>query len=131
MTKTLERSYGGEQAVIPITRQKQGGGIVSVESDTRIPSDDWNPITVTDYPAEYDRLRAERPLAFTSDYEGFYGFMRYKDVQKGARDWKTYKSGQPFVEFPELPASPSLSPAFTGCPFTFSSLGIVFFWKWQ
>ena len=75
---------------------------MSVDADTRIPNDDWNPITVTDYPAEYDRLRAERPLAFTSDYDGFYGFMRYADVQKGSRDWRTYTSGQPFLEFPEF-----------------------------
>ncbi|WP_127131197.1 cytochrome P450 [Georgenia sp. SYP-B2076] len=66
------------------------------------PADDWNPITVTDYPAEYRRLRAERPVAFTSDYDGFWGVMRYQDVQKGSRDWRTYTSGQPFVEFPEF-----------------------------
>lgn len=64
--------------------------------------DDWSPTTVDEYPAEYARLRAEAPLAYTSDYDGFYGFMRYADVQKNSRDWKTYKSGQPFVEFPEF-----------------------------
>lgn len=64
--------------------------------------DDWNPTAVEDYPTVYARLRAETPLAYTSDYDGFYGFMRYKDVQKGARDWRTYTSGQPFVEFPEF-----------------------------
>jgi cytochrome P450 len=74
---------------------------VSVEANTRI-QDDWNPIQVTDYPSEYDRLRAERPLAYTSDYDGFYDFMRYQDVQKGSRDWRTYASGQPFLEFPEF-----------------------------
>ncbi|MFD1212020.1 cytochrome P450 [Arthrobacter sp. GCM10027362] len=74
---------------------------MSVEANTRI-QDDWNPIQVTDYPAEYDRLRAQRPLAYTSDYDGFYDFMRYQDVQKGSRDWRTYASGQPFLEFPEF-----------------------------
>jgi cytochrome P450 len=74
---------------------------VSIEATPRI-QDDWNPIKVTDYPSEYDRLRAERPLAFTSDYDGFYDFMRYTDVQKGSRDWRTYASGQPFLEFPEF-----------------------------
>lgn len=74
---------------------------MSVGANTRI-QDDWNPIQVTDYPSEYDRLRAERPLAYTSDYEGFYDFMRYQDVQKGSRDWRTYASGQPFLEFPEF-----------------------------
>ncbi|GAB32874.1 cytochrome P450 [Gordonia otitidis] len=64
--------------------------------------DDWSPTTVDEYPAEYARLRAEAPLAYTCDYDGFYGFMRYADVQKNSRDWKTYKSGQPFVEFPEF-----------------------------
>lgn len=75
---------------------------MSVDANPRIREDDWNPIKVTDYPAAYDRLRAERPLAFTSDYDGFYGFMRYADVQKGSRDWRTYTSGQPFLEFPEF-----------------------------
>lgn len=65
-------------------------------------ADDWNPIQVSDYPAEYRRLRAECPVAHTSDYDGFWGLMRYADVQKGARDWRTYTSGQPFVEFPEF-----------------------------
>jgi cytochrome P450 len=74
---------------------------VSVEANTRI-QDDWNPIQVTDYPCEYDRLRAEHPLAYTSDYDGFYDFMKYPDVQKGSRDWRTYASGQPFLEFPEF-----------------------------
>ncbi|MGF9660480.1 cytochrome P450 [Arthrobacter crystallopoietes] len=74
---------------------------MTIEANPRI-QDDWNPIEVTDYPSEYDRLRAERPLAFTSDYDGFYDFMRYADVQKGSRDWRTYASGQPFLEFPEF-----------------------------
>lgn len=67
--------------------------------------DDWHPITVQDYPAEYARLRAEAPVAYTSDYDGFYSLLRYKDVQKGTRDWKTYESGQPFVEFPQFAKS--------------------------
>ncbi|WP_336714466.1 cytochrome P450 [Arthrobacter sp. USHLN218] len=74
---------------------------MTIEANPRI-QDDWNPIEVTDYPSEYDRLRAERPLAYTSDYEGFYDFMRYSDVQKGSRDWRTYASGQPFLEFPDF-----------------------------
>ncbi|WP_262103879.1 cytochrome P450 [Arthrobacter sp. Marseille-P9274] len=74
---------------------------MTIEANPRI-QDDWNPIEVTDYPSEYDRLRAERPLAFTSDYDGFYDFTRYADVQKGSRDWRTYASGQPFLEFPEF-----------------------------
>ncbi|GAA3884318.1 cytochrome P450 [Leifsonia kafniensis] len=63
---------------------------------------DWRPIPVQDYPAEYDRLRAEIPVAYTDDYDGFYGLMKYDDVQKASRDWKTYTSGQPFLEFPQF-----------------------------
>ncbi|MFH5823170.1 cytochrome P450 [Georgenia sp. AZ-5] len=74
----------------------------AVAQETTVPADDWNPITVTDYPAEYRRLRAEQPLSYTSDYDGFWCFMKYPDVQKGSRDWRTYTSGQPFVEFPEF-----------------------------
>lgn len=66
--------------------------------------DDWNPIQLAagEYPAVYRQLRADRPLAYTSDYDGFYDFFRYTDVQKGSRDWRTYTSGQPFLEFPEF-----------------------------
>jgi cytochrome P450 len=70
------------------------------QQGTPAPADDWHPTRVEDHPAEYRRLRAECPVAFTSDYDGFWGLMRYDDVQKGARDWRTYASGQPFVEFP-------------------------------
>lgn len=66
--------------------------------------DDWNPIELEsgEYPAVYKELRAECPVAYTSDYDGFFDFFRYSDVQKGSRDWRTYASGQPFLEFPQF-----------------------------
>ncbi|GAA3884493.1 hypothetical protein GCM10022381_28350 [Leifsonia kafniensis] len=83
----------------------RGETMTDHDATLNTPDSDWNPIHITDYrdyPAEYVRLRENVPLAYTSDYDGFYGFMKYADVQKGTRDWKTYTSGQPFLEFPEF-----------------------------
>ena len=60
----------------------------------------YSPSTAPDLHAEYESLRAECPVVHSDDFGGFWSLMKYGDASKAIRDWKTYESGQPFVEYP-------------------------------
>lgn len=59
----------------------------------------YSPTTVSDFPAEYARLRETSPAAHSEDFGGFWTLTRYDDVSKASRDWKKFTSGQPFMEY--------------------------------
>lgn len=50
--------------------------------------------------AEYQRLRAECPVAWASDFGGYWSLMKYKDVAEAARQHKRFRSGQVFAAMP-------------------------------
>ncbi|WP_354226221.1 cytochrome P450 [Arthrobacter bambusae] len=60
---------------------------------------DYRPTSVSDFPAEYRRLREESPVVHSSDFGGFWSILKHEDVSRASRDWKKFLSGQPFVEY--------------------------------
>lgn len=57
------------------------------------------PSVVTDFPSEYSRLRRDSPVVHSDDFGGFWTLTKYDDVSRASRDWKRFRSGQPFVEY--------------------------------
>ena len=53
--------------------------------------------------ARYPEMRQHEPVARECPFGGYWVLTRYADVSKAARDWKTFRSGQPFVELPTSP----------------------------
>lgn len=47
--------------------------------------------------AEYTRLRATCPVAFTTEYGGYWTLSRYADVRRAAGDPTLFRSGRPFL----------------------------------
>jgi cytochrome P450 len=70
---------------------------------------EWCPRPNRDYSDEYKEMQARCPLAYSTDFGGFWTLTRYEDVTKVLRDWRKFESGQPFVEFPNLPRSIPIS----------------------
>ncbi|WP_104087961.1 cytochrome P450 [Cryobacterium sp. N19] len=60
---------------------------------------EYRPTLVTDFPAEYGRLRQESPVVHSSDFGGFWTILKHEDVSRASRDWKKFLSRQPFVEY--------------------------------
>ena len=66
---------------------------------------DWDPVApgaVADYPAEHARLRATSPVAWSSNWGGFYTLMRHADVSAASRDPETFTATKMTV----IPSSP-------------------------
>ncbi|MGR7027638.1 cytochrome P450 [Geodermatophilus sp. URMC 62] len=53
--------------------------------------------------ARYPEMREREPVAREEPFGGYWVLTRYADVSKAARDWKTFRAGQPFVELPDFP----------------------------
>ncbi|MEV0688134.1 cytochrome P450 [Nocardia sp. NPDC050378] len=52
--------------------------------------------------AEYDRLRAQCPVAWSDRYSGYWTLTRFEDVTAAARDYTNFRSGSPFVAMPDF-----------------------------
>ena len=66
---------------------------------------DWDPAdpaTAADYPAAHARLRADAPVAWSSNWGGFYTLMRHADVMAASRDPETFTATRMTV----IPSSP-------------------------
>ena len=48
----------------------------------------------------YAEMRRGCPVAHEEAFGGYWVLTRYADVSKAARNWRTFRSGKPFVEFP-------------------------------
>jgi cytochrome P450 len=55
----------------------------------------------TERMAEYDRLRAEVPVAWSDDFGGYWTLTRYADVRAVARNYEDFRSGRPFMWIPD------------------------------
>ncbi|MEU6145577.1 cytochrome P450 [Streptomyces sp. NPDC047081] len=66
------------------------------------PRSDWEPRSHPAPYTDYENLRRQCPVAYSDKHGGFWSLMRHADVSKAARDWKSFRSGQPFVEFPDF-----------------------------
>lgn len=51
--------------------------------------------------AEYDRLRADVPVAWSEDFGGYWTLTRYADVRATAKNYSDFKSGRPFMWIPD------------------------------
>ena len=64
--------------------------------------DPADPATIDDYPAVHERLRRDAPVAWSSNWGGFYTLMRYADVVQASRDPATFTATRMTV----IPSSP-------------------------
>ena len=67
---------------------------------------DWSPTSDASGQAllgVYRRLRRECPVAYSDDFGGFWAIFGYDGIVAAAKDTKTFRSDQPFVERRESP----------------------------
>jgi len=70
-----------------------------------LPVSDWSPISPeakADPRAEHARLRAQCPVAHSSEWGGFYTLTKYEDVAQASRDYETFTATKQTV----IPTSP-------------------------
>lgn len=72
---------------------------LTVPVDAEEAGPEYRPTLVSDFPAEYSRLRQESPVVHSNDFGGFWTILKHEDVSRASRDWKKFLSGQPFVEY--------------------------------
>lgn len=60
----------------------------------------YSPQTASDLYQEYDRLRPDSAVVHSDDFGGFWSVLAFADASKVSRDWKSFASGRPFVEYP-------------------------------
>lgn len=76
------------------------------DADELMPrSSDWDPVApevMADYPAAHERLRRVAPVAWSSNWGGFYTLMRHADVITASRDPETFTATRMTV----IPSSP-------------------------
>jgi cytochrome P450 len=65
------------------------------------PEPDWTPRARPLW-EDYERLRGQCPVAWSDSFGGFWSLMKHADAAKAARDWATFRSQTPFVEFPDF-----------------------------
>lgn len=70
------------------------------ESSQAAVAEAYSPKESTDPHREYEELRRRCPVVHSDDFGGFWTLMTFADASKASRDFKTFASGQPFVEYP-------------------------------
>ncbi|WP_032388708.1 cytochrome P450 [Rhodococcoides fascians] len=70
------------------------------ENSRAVTAQAYSPTESTDPHRDYEQLRQQCPVVHSDDFGGFWSLMTFADASKASRDFKTFASGQPFVEYP-------------------------------